>query len=43
LKVEALAARERPDGSVELWVGVDDEHFGGTLRPLPASARASRD
>jgi hypothetical protein len=43
LKVEALAARERPDGSVELWVGVDDEHYGGTLRPLPASARASRD
>jgi hypothetical protein len=43
LKVEALAARDRPDGSVELWVGVDDEHFGGTLRPLPASARASRD
>lgn len=42
-KVEALAARERADGSVELWVGVDDEHFGGTLRPLPASARAARD
>jgi hypothetical protein len=37
LKVEALAARERPDGTIELWVGVDDEVFGGTLRPLPRS------
>ena len=35
LKVEALAARERAGGAVELWVGVDDEYFGGTIRPLP--------
>jgi hypothetical protein len=35
LKVEAIAAREREDGSIELWVGVDDEFFGGTLRRLP--------
>jgi len=35
LKVEALAARQRADGTVELWVGVDDEYFGGTIRPLP--------
>jgi hypothetical protein len=43
LKVEALAARERPGGGVELWIGVDDEYFGGTLRPLPGSARSARD
>jgi hypothetical protein len=41
-KVVGLAARERPDGSVELWVGVDDEYYGGTVRRLPASARAPR-
>ena len=35
LKVEAIAARGREDGSVELWVGVDDEFYGGTLRRLP--------
>jgi hypothetical protein len=34
LKVEGVAAREREDGSVELWVGVDDENYGGTMRPL---------
>ena len=36
LKVESLAARERDDGTVELWAGVDDENYGGTMRPLPA-------
>lgn len=35
LKIEAVAAREREDGSVELWIGVDDEFYGGTIRPLP--------
>jgi hypothetical protein len=38
LKVEALAAREREDGSVEIWAGVDDEFYGGTVRPLPPIA-----
>jgi hypothetical protein len=36
LKVESLAARQRPDQTVEIWVGVDDEYYGGTMRPLPA-------
>ena len=40
LKVESLAVRERPDGTVELWAGVDDENFGGTMRPLPARSAA---
>ena len=40
LKVEGVAAREGADGTVELWVGVDDENYGGTMRPLPPSARA---
>lgn len=35
LKVESLAAREMPGGPLELWVGVDDENYGGTIRPLP--------
>ena len=35
LKVESLAVRERQGGSPELWVGVDDENYGGTMRPLP--------
>lgn len=41
LKVESLAARQRPDGVLEIWVGVDDEYYGGTMRPLPARAIAS--
>ena len=41
LKVESLAARQRPDGTMEIWVGVDDEHYGGTMRALPARAIAS--
>jgi hypothetical protein len=35
LKVESLAAREEPGAPFELWVGVDDENYGGTMRPLP--------
>jgi hypothetical protein len=35
LKVESLAAREMPGEPLELWVGVDDENYGGTIRPLP--------
>jgi hypothetical protein len=41
LKVESLAARQRPDGAVEIWAGVDDEYYGGTMRLLPARAIAS--
>lgn len=39
LKVESIAARQRPDGALEIWVGVDDEYYGGTMRPLPAGPR----
>jgi hypothetical protein len=35
LKVESLAAREMPGEPLELWVGMDDENYGGTIRPLP--------
>jgi hypothetical protein len=35
LKVESLAVREEPGAPLELWVGVDDENYGGTMRPLP--------
>lgn len=38
LKVESLAVRERPGEPLELWVGVDDENYGGTMRPLPGRA-----
>ena len=37
VKVESLAVRER-DGRRELFIGTDDENYGGILRPLPASA-----
>jgi hypothetical protein len=34
LKLESVAVREE-DGRVELFIGSDDENYGGTLRPLP--------
>ena len=34
LKVESVALRTRA-GTRELFVGTDDENYGGTLRPLP--------
>ena len=33
-KVESVALRETGDG-LQLFVGTDDENYGGTLRPLP--------
>ena len=33
-KVESVAVRENGNG-VELFIGTDDEDYGGTLRPLP--------
>jgi len=36
LKVEGLAVRQEPGEPLELWVGVDDENYGGTIRPLPS-------
>lgn len=35
LKVESLAIRELPGQPRELLVGLDDENYGGTIRPLP--------
>lgn len=36
LKVEGLAVRERERGLPELFAGVDDENYGGTLRQIPS-------
>jgi hypothetical protein len=33
-KLESIASRE-VNGRIELFVGTDDENYGGTLRPLP--------
>lgn len=35
LKVESLATRNERDGLVHLYVGTDDEGYGGIVRPLP--------
>ncbi len=35
LKVEALAFRESEKGGRQLFVGTDDEDYGGIIRPLP--------
>ncbi len=35
LKVESLAVRELPAVEMELFVGFDDENYGGLLRPIP--------
>ena len=34
LKIESIAVRENGNG-VELFIGTDDENFGGVLRPIP--------
>lgn len=36
-KVESLAMRPTPEGNEQLFVGTDDERYGGILRPLPAA------
>lgn len=36
LKVESLAVRESSEGGRQLYIGTDDEDFGGILRLLPA-------
>jgi hypothetical protein len=35
LKVEAVAVRPEGSGGVALFVGTDDEGYGGVLRRLP--------
>lgn len=37
LKVESLAVVETKGGTIRIYVGTDDEHYGGILRLLPAS------
>lgn len=34
VKVEAIAVRELPGKPLELFVGLDDENYGGTVRPI---------
>jgi hypothetical protein len=35
LKVESVAIRETAEDGLQIFVGVDDENYGGTLRELP--------
>lgn len=35
LKVEGIAVRELTAGNVEIFIGTDDEHYGGIMRLLP--------
>jgi hypothetical protein len=37
VKVESLAIRQRSEGDPELFVGTDDENYGGTMRLIPLS------
>lgn len=39
LKVESLAVRETPKEGKQLYIGTDDENYGGILRLLPFPAR----
>jgi hypothetical protein len=34
LKVEGLAVREARKGTIELFAGMDDEYYGGAVRPI---------
>jgi hypothetical protein len=35
LKVEGIAVRELAVDSIEIYIGTDDEHYGGIMRLLP--------
>ena len=35
LKVECVSLRKSASGETQIFVGTDDEHYGGILRPLP--------
>ena len=39
LKVESIAIRQSASGNRQVFVGSDDEHYGGILRPLPSRHR----
>jgi hypothetical protein len=36
LKVESIAVRESGEGGKQVYVGTDDEHYGGVIRLLPS-------
>lgn len=36
LKVESIAVRESGEGGKQVYVGTDDEHYGGIIRLLPS-------
>lgn len=36
LKVESIAVRESNEGGKQVYVGTDDEHYGGIIRLLPS-------
>lgn len=40
LKVESLAVRESARDGTQLFIGTDDENYGGILRPLPVRLTA---
>jgi hypothetical protein len=42
LKVEGLTIREQEDGEREIFIGTDDENYGGILRLLPAPGAYER-
>jgi hypothetical protein len=35
LKVERIAIREKVESGNQIYIGTDDEHYGGILRLLP--------
>ena len=42
LKVESLAVRESRKHGTQLFIGTDDENYGGILRPLPVPLTPAR-
>lgn len=42
LKVESLAVRESTQDGTQLFIGTDDENYGGILRPLPVRLTTDR-
>lgn len=42
LKVESLAVRESRQHGTQLFIGTDDENYGGILRPLPVRLTPAR-
>lgn len=42
LKVESLAVRESTQDGTQLFIGTDDENYGGILRPLPVPLTPAR-